>query len=110
MAALAGTLRSEAMPTSRAAHVVRFRGSGHGDRIITARPDEYEYGLALLNLCRRMRPAEKTMLQAVCTDARAPLRAGRTFEDILDIVRVRGLLLDDVETVAEASEAPAAPK
>ena len=96
MAALAGTLRSESMLASRAAHFVRCLGSGNADRIITVRADEYEYGLALLNICRRMRPADKTLLQAVCTNARAQRRAGRSFEDILETVRARGLLPDDV--------------
>ena len=77
MAAMSGTLRSEAMLTNRAAHFVCFLGQGHGDRVITVRADEDEYGLSLLELCRRMRLAQKPVLQAACSDARAQLRAGK---------------------------------
>ena len=80
MAAMSGTLRSEAMLTKGAAHFVRFLGQGHGDRAITVRADEYEYGLSLLELRRRMRQAPKSVLQAVCSDARTQLRVGKSFD------------------------------
>ena len=84
---MAGTLRSEAMLTSRAAHFVCFLGQGHGDRVVTARGDEYGYGLSLLDLCRRLLLASKAMLQTICRDARGQLRAGKTFEEFLEFAR-----------------------
>ena len=78
MSAFAGVLPSEAMLPKRAAHFVRYPGTGYADHIITVRSEEYEYGLALLHLRRRRRTADRAVLQAECTSARASLRVGRT--------------------------------
>ena len=102
MAASAGVLRSEALLTARAAHFVCFPGTGHADRIITARATEYAHGLVLLRLCRSMRPVDRGTLQAACATARASLRAGASEEEVLAQARASGLLRDQGAAAAEA--------
>jgi len=81
-------------------------GQGHGDRAIAVRADEYEYGLSLLDLCRRLRPAPKAMLRTVCRDASAQLRAGKSHADCLECARYRGLLADMAVASMKCSDAP----
>ena len=63
MASAAGALRLEALITARVAYFACFPGTTPADRIITVRAAEYEHGLALLQLCRSMRPVDRATLQ-----------------------------------------------
>ena len=102
MAASAGVLRSEALLTARAAHFVCVPGTGHADRIITARATEYAHGLVLLRLSRSMRPVDRRTPQAACATARKSLRAGASEEEVHARARASGLLRDQGAAAAEA--------
>jgi hypothetical protein len=103
--AACGTLRSEALLTSRAAHFVCYPGTSQTSRIVTVRAGEYQHGLALLDLCRATRPLDRATLQAACVSARAALRSGATAAQVFETARSHGLLRDDApgSALADAS-------